>query len=176
MNAHPFLPILALAAAPGATPASMVLRVIGILFPLFALLFLGAALRRSGFLTEAFAEGGAGGEAKVAFEGGGVGVGRGDVTGLHRNEFLVGLEVVVLRQHAGPDQFLLQDGHEVQQVFGLAAADVVHGVGRHGQAVLPFLAGGGLPHHPIDAFYDIVHVGEVPAAVAVVVDLDSVAL
>ena len=57
MNAHPFLPILALAAAPGATPASMVLRVIGILFPLFALLFLGAALRRSGFLTEAFAEG-----------------------------------------------------------------------------------------------------------------------
>jgi hypothetical protein len=36
----------------------------------------------------------------------------------------VRVEVVVLREDAGAEEFFLQDIHEVQQVLGLAAADV----------------------------------------------------
>ena len=48
---------------------------------------------------------------------------------------------------AGPNQLLLQDVHEVEEVFGLAAADVVDGIGRDGQAVVANRAGRGPLHH-----------------------------
>ena len=126
-------------------------------------------------LPEAFAEGDAGGEAEVAFEGGGVGVGGGDVAGLHRDELLMGFEVVVGGEDAGADEFFLEDLHEIQEVFGLAAADVINGVGRDGKAVFAGFLFGGLCHNVDDAFDDVIDVGEVPAAVAVVEDLDGLA-
>ena len=82
--------------------------------------------------TQAFAESYLRSETEVSFEGGGVGIGGGDVSGLHRHQLFVGLEVVVLGQDTGSQEFLLQDVHEVQQVLRLAATDVVHLVGRNG--------------------------------------------
>lgn len=89
-------------------------------------------------MAEAFAEGDLGGEAKVTLEGSGICVGCGDVSGLHGDQLLVGLEVVVLRKDTGSQEFFLQDVHEVQEVLRLTATDVVHLVGRDGQTVFAF--------------------------------------
>ena len=88
----------------------------------------------------------------------------------------MGLEVVVGGEDAGADEFLLEDIDKVQQVLGLAAADVVDGIRRDGKAVLAGLLFRGLAHHPDDAFHDVIDIGEIAAAVAVVVDLDGLAL
>ena len=115
-------------------------------------------------------------EAEIPFEGGSIGIGGGDVAGLHRHEFLVGLEVVVGGEDAGADEFLLEDVDKVQQVLGLATADVVDGIRRDGQTVIAGPLFRGLAHHPDDAFHDVVDIGEIASAVAVVVDLDGLAL
>ena len=81
------------------------------------------------------------------------------------------LKVIVLGQDADTDELFLQDVHKVQQVLWLAATNVIHGIGRHGQAVVARLALGGALHHADDAFHDVIDIGEVAAAVAVVVDL-----
>ena len=87
----------------------------------------------------------------------------------------MGLEVVVLGEHAGPDEFLLEDIDKVQQVLGLATADVVDGIRRDGKPVLAGLLLRGFAHDPDDAFHDVIDIGEIAAAVAVVVDLDGLA-
>ena len=87
----------------------------------------------------------------------------------------MGLEVVVLREHAGADEFLLEDIDKVQQVFGLAAADVVDSIRRDGKPVLAVLLFRGFAHDADDAFHDVIDIGEIPSAVAVVVDLDGLA-
>ncbi len=127
-------------------------------------------------VAEAFAEGDLGGETEVALQGGGIGIGGGDIAGLHRHQLFVGLEVVVLRQDTGSQEFLLQDVHEVQEVLGLTATDVVHLVGRDGQTVFAGLLGRSHGHHSCYSLNNVVHVREIPAAVAVVVDLDDLAL
>jgi len=127
-------------------------------------------------VAEAFAEGDLRGEAVVALKGGSVGIGSGDVAGLHGDELFVSVEVEVLGEDAGTDEFFLKDGDEVEEVLGLAATDVIHGIGWDGEAVVALLALGGALHHAHDAFYDVIDIGEVATAVAVVVDLDGVAL
>ena len=87
----------------------------------------------------------------------------------------MGLEVVVLGEHAGSDEFLLEDIDKVQQVLGLAAADVVDGIRRDGKPVLAGLLFRGFAHDPDDAFHDVIDIGEIASAVAVVVDLDGLA-
>ena len=129
-----------------------------------------------GEVAETFAEGDLRGEAVVALKGGGVGIGGGDVAGLHGDELFMGLEVEVLGEDAGTDELFLEDGDEVEEVLGLAATDVIHGIGWDGEAVVAFLALGGALHHAHDTFYDVIDIGEVATAVAVVVDLDGVAL
>ena len=109
-------------------------------------------------------------EPEVPFQGCGVGVGDGHVPGLHGHQLLVRLEVIVPGEHAGAHQLLLQDGDEVQQVLGPAVAYVVHPVRGDGQAVLPRPPHGGVPHDAHHALHDVVHVGEVAPAVAVVED------
>ena len=110
---------------------------------------------------------------EISFEGGSISIGRGDITRLHGHELLVGLEVVVRGEYAGADEFLLEDIDKLQQVLGLAAADVVDGIRRDGQAVLAGLLFRGFAHDPDDAFHDVIDIGEIPSAVAVVVDLDG---
>ena len=69
----------------------------------------------------------------------------------------------------------MQRLHEVEQVLGLASTYIIYSVWRDGQAVLTFLARRSAGHHAHDAFDDVVDIGEVAAAVAVVVDLDGLA-
>ena len=88
----------------------------------------------------------------------------------------MGLEVVVGGEYAGSDEFLLEDIDKVQQVLGLATADVVDGIRRDGKPVLAVLFFWGFAHHPDDAFHDVIDIGEIPTAVAVVVDLDGLTL
>ena len=88
----------------------------------------------------------------------------------------MGLEIEVLGEDACTDEFLLEDGDEVEEVFGLATTDVVDGVGWDGESIFAFFAFGGALHHTDNAFDNVVDIGEVAAAVAVVVDLDGFAL
>lgn len=113
--------------------------------------------------------------AEVALERRGVGVGDGHVAGLHGHELLVGLEVVVRRQHALLHQHALQRVDEVEQILGVRVADVVDAVRGERQPVLAHLHLGGGIHDAPDALDDVVDVGEVAAAVAHVEDLDGVA-
>ena len=80
----------------------------------------------------------------------------------------MGLEVVVPGQHPGPDKLLLEDGHEVQKALRGAVADVVHHVRRLGKAVSAVASLGRVAHDPHHALHDVVYVGEIPQAVAVV--------
>ena len=79
-------------------------------------------------MTEPFAEGGGGLEAEVTLEGGGIGVGYGDVTGLHGDELLVGVEVVVGREDTGTEEFFLEDGDEIEKVLGGGVTNVIDGI------------------------------------------------
>ena len=88
----------------------------------------------------------------------------------------MGFEVVIGGKNLSPDQLLLEDLDKVQQILGGGVADVIDGVGRQGQAVLAGGLVGGTLHDPHDAFHNIIHIGEVPQAVAVVEDLDGLAL
>ena len=63
-----------------------------------------------GEVAEAFAEGDLRGEAVVALKGGGVGIGGGDVAGLHGDELFVSVEVEVLGEDAGTDEFFRGQG------------------------------------------------------------------
>ena len=57
----------------------------------------------------------------------------------------------------------------------LAATDIIDGVGSQRQAILTVALLWRFGHHANNALQDVVHVGEVAAAVAVVVDLDGFA-
>ena len=138
-------------------------------------LFLVEGFVPAGEGAEAGAEWGGGFEAKVALQGGGVGVGDGDVAGLHGHKFFVGLEVVVGGKDAGGNELFLEDLDEVQEVLGGAVADVVEGVGGYGEAVFAGGALGGGGHHTDHAFHNVVDIGEVALAVAVVEDFDGFA-
>ena len=56
-------------------------------------------------------------EAEVLFERCGVGICDRDITRLHRDEFLVRLEIVVGRQDTGTYEFFLENCHEVQKIL-----------------------------------------------------------
>ena len=82
-------------------------------------------------------------------------------------------EIIVLRQDTRANEFLLQSGDVVQQVFGSAAADVINCVGRQRETIFSGLLLRCSLHDTDDAFHDVVDVGEVALAVAVVKDLDG---
>lgn len=94
---------------------------------------------------------------------------------LHCDKLFVGLEVVVLRQHTGRYKLLLKYLNKVQQVLGLAATDIIDLVGWNGKTILICTSGRSLAHHTYNSFNNVVNLGEVAAAVAVVADLDSLA-
>ena len=87
----------------------------------------------------------------------------------------MGIEVVVRGENSSSDEFFLEDIDKVQQVLGLAAADIVNSIRRDGQSILAGLLFRGFAHDPDDAFHDVIDIGEIPTAVAVVVDLDGLA-
>lgn len=124
---------------------------------------------------QAFSQAGIGLEAEVLFQGLRVGVGHRYIARLHGHELLVGIEVVVLGEDAGTDQFFLQDSYEVEEVLGGVVADVVHLVRGNGQSVLAVLLLGGVLHDAHHSLHDVVDIGEVALAVAIVEYLDGLA-
>ena len=69
----------------------------------------------------------------------------------------------------------MEDIDKVQQVLGLAAADVVDGIRRDGKPILAGLLFRGFAHDPDYTFHDVIDIGEIASAVAVVVNLDGLA-
>ena len=127
-------------------------------------------------MAQALAQGYLWREAEVTLKGCGISIGGGHIAWLHGDKLLVGLEVKVLRQHAGTDKLFLKDSNKVEQVLGLTATDVINGIGGHRQTVIAILALGSSLHHAHNALNDIIYIGEVAAAVAIVEYLDGFAL
>ena len=114
-------------------------------------------------------------EIVIVLESGAVGVGYGDIAGLHRDEFFMGFEVIVLGEYTVIDERMLECVDVVEQVFRGAAADVVDGIWRDRQTVFAGFFFRCTFHDAIDTFDDVVDVGEVAFAVAVVEDFDCLA-
>ena len=79
-------------------------------------------------MAEAFAQGDLRSKTEVTLKSGGIGVCGGYITWLHRNQFLVSLEVVVFGQDAGTEEFLLEDLHKVEEILRLAATYIIYSV------------------------------------------------
>ena len=109
----------------------------------------------------------------VTFQPCAVRIGDRHIAGLHAYELPVAFEIIVLRQDTCTNEFFLQGRNVVQQVFGSAAADVVDSVGRQRETIFSGLLLRGSLHNTDDTLDDVVNVGEVTLAVAVVEDLDG---
>ena len=110
------------------------------------------------------------------FERGGVGVGDRDIAGLHGNRLLVELEIVVCGKDSSTDEFFLKDGDEVEQVLGAVVADVIDLIRRDGKTIFSVFFFRGMLHHTDVSFHNVIDVGEITLAVAIVEDFDGVAL
>ena len=64
-------------------------------------------------------------ESIILFQSPAVRIGDGNVTGLHPHQFPMPFKVIIFRQNTGTNQFFLQGGNIVQQVFRGTAADIV---------------------------------------------------
>ena len=84
-------------------------------------------------------------------------------------------KVIVFRENSCTDQLFLQDGHKVEEVFGGVVADVIYLVRGDGQSVLAVLLLGGVLHDAHHSLHDVVDIGEVTLAVAIVEYLDGLA-
>ena len=87
----------------------------------------------------------------------------------------MGIKIIILGEHAGTDQFFLQDGYEVKEIFGRVVADVIYLVRGNGQSVLAVLLLRGVLHDAHHSLHDVVDIGEVALAVAIVENLDGLA-
>ncbi len=87
----------------------------------------------------------------------------------------MGLEVIVGRENLGGDEFLLEDSHEVEEIFWGVVADIVYLIWWDREAVLTILLLRGMLHDTNHTFYDIVDIGEVAFAVAIIEDLYGLA-
>lgn len=125
--------------------------------------------------SQAFSQVGIGFEAEVLFQGLRVGIGYWHISWLHWYKFFVGIKIIILGEHAGTDQLFLQDGHEVKKVLGGVVADVIYLVRGDGQSVLTVLLLGGVLHDAHHSLHDVVDIGEVALAVAIIENLDGLA-
>ena len=87
----------------------------------------------------------------------------------------MGFKIIILGEHAGTHQLFLKDGHEVEEVFGGVVTDVIYLVRRDGQSVLAVLLLGGVLHDAHHSLHNVVDIGEVALAVAIIENLDGLA-
>ena len=113
--------------------------------------------------------------AEVLFEGSRIGISDRDIAWLHGNEFLVLLKIVVGRKDIGTNKLLLKDVDKVEQVLRAVVANVIDLVGRDGKAIVAIGLFGSMLHDTHYAFDDIIDVGEIAFALAVVEYLDGFA-
>ena len=85
-------------------------------------------------------------------------------------------KIEVRRQDFGSYQFFLQYVYEIEEILGLSATDVIDGIGGNGETILASLALRSSLHHAHNALDDIIDIGEVTTAVAVVEDFYRLAL
>ena len=88
----------------------------------------------------------------------------------------MGLEIIIGRENASSDEFFLKDGDEVEQILGTVIADVIYLIWGDGKTVFAILFFRCMLHHTDDSLDDVIDIGEVALAIAVVEDLDGVAL
>lgn len=69
----------------------------------------------------------------------------------------------------------MKDCHKVKKVFGRVVADVVHLIWRYRKTVLAVLLLRCVLHDAHHSFHDVVDIGEVALAVAIIENLDGVA-
>ena len=105
-----------------------------------------------------------------------IGISHRHIARLHCHQFLMRLKVIVLWQHTGTNQFLLQDAYKLQQVLRMRVADIVNLVWRDRQTVLTILLLRRMLHHSHDTLHDVIHVSEVTLAVTIVENLDGITL
>ena len=86
------------------------------------------------------------------------------------------LEVVVFGQHASAHQFFLKNRDKVEEILRRVIADVIHLVRRNWKTVFSVLLLGGMLHNADHSFHNVIDIGEVALAVAVVEDLDGLTL
>lgn len=123
--------------------------------------------------AEAGAERGGGLEAEVVLERSCVGVGHGDVSGLHGDKAFISFEVVVVGEYTSCNKFFLEYLNEIEKVLGIVIADIVDGIGGDGKSVFAGLTLRSFPHYADNAFDNVINIGEIAFAVAVVEDLNG---
>ena len=70
----------------------------------------------------------------------------------------------------------MENGDEVEEILGGVVANIIDFVGRNGKTVLAVLFLWGMLHDADDSFHNVIDISEVALAVAVVEDLDGLAL
>lgn len=86
------------------------------------------------------------------------------------------LKVVVLGQYSCTYKLFLENGNEVEEILGGVVADVIHLVRRNGKTVLAILLLGGMLHNADHSFHNVIDISKIALAVAVVKNLDGLAL
>ena len=81
------------------------------------------------------------------------------------------LKVIVLRQDPCPHQLLLQNRHKIQKADRPSSADVIDRIRRQREAVLTVFLLRSALHHTHNSLHNIIHIGEIAAAVSVIEDL-----
>ena len=99
-----------------------------------------------------------------------------DITWLHWHKFLMGLKVIIGRKDSSADQLLLKDGDEVEEVLGRVVANVIYLIWWYGKTILTHLLLRCMLHDAHYALDDVVYIGEVALAMAIVEDLNLLAL
>ena len=88
----------------------------------------------------------------------------------------MGLKIVVFGLHACAHQFFLENGDEVEEIFGGVVTNVIHLIGRNGKTVLAILLLGCMLHNADYSFHNVIDKSKIAHAVTVVEDFDGLAL
>lgn len=83
----------------------------------------------------------------------------------------MGFEVIILGEHAGADELFLENCDEVEKVFGGVVTYVIYFIRWNWEAVFALLLLWSVLHHSYYAFHDVIDIGEVAFAVAVIENL-----
>lgn len=88
----------------------------------------------------------------------------------------MGLKVVVFRQYSCTYKLFLENGDEVEEILGGVIADIIHLERRNGKTILAILLLGGVLHNADYSFHNVIDISKIALAVAVVENLDGLAL
>ncbi len=87
----------------------------------------------------------------------------------------MGFEVIILGEDSCTDELFLENCDEVEEVFGGVVTYVIYFIRWNWESVFALLFLWGVLHHSYYAFHDVIDIGEVTLAVAIVKNLDGFA-